>query len=81
MLLMNSEDNGIHWTEPREFLNYSEVHGYLTVLRDGRILCTYANYHLPFGSVAILSNDQGKTWDKQHPILQVAVGFLRPAPL
>ena len=68
MLLMNSEDNGIHWTEPREFLNYSEVHGYLTVLQDGRILCTYANYHLPFGSVAVLSNDQGKTWDMQHPI-------------
>ncbi len=72
MLLMNSEDNGVHWTEPREFLNYSEVHGYLTMLKDGRILCTYANYHLPFGIEAILSNDQGKTWDKQHPI-QLAV--------
>ncbi len=72
MLLMNSEDNGIHWTEPREFLNYSEVHGHLTVLKDGRILCTYANYHLPFGIVAVLSSDNGKTWDKQHPI-QLAI--------
>jgi hypothetical protein len=72
MLLMNSDDNGIHWTEPREFLNYSEVHGHLAVLKDGKVLCTYANYHLPFGLVAILSNDQGKTWDKQHPI-QLAI--------
>jgi hypothetical protein len=68
MLLIESDDEGKTWSKPREFLQYSEVHGQLTLLKDGRLLCTYANYHLPFGAVAIASEDYGKTWDHQHPI-------------
>lgn len=34
---------------------------------DGRILATYSNYHLPFGVYAVVSQDQGKTWDLDHP--------------
>ncbi len=41
----------------------AEVHAYLTELRDGRIMATYANYHLPYGACAILSTDRGRTWD------------------
>ena len=46
----------------------AEVHAYLTELRDGRLLATYSNYHLPWGSFAIVSKDSGKTWDLDHPI-------------
>lgn len=67
MVLMESSDEGRTWTPPRDFLNYSEVQGQLTLLNDGRILCTYTSYHLPFGVAAVLSDDLGKTWDLAHP--------------
>ena len=68
MILTESTDGGLTWTEPRDFLNYSEVHGHLLRLSDGHLLCTYASYHLPYGIQAILSTDEGRTWDTQHPI-------------
>ena len=40
------------------------MHAYLTELKDGRILATYSNYHLPFGVYAIVSRDGGRTWDR-----------------
>ena len=67
MVLTESSDEGRTWTAPREFLQYSEVQGQLTLLSDGRLLCTYTNYHLPFGVAAVVSNDLGKTWDFDHP--------------
>ena len=66
MVLMESSDEGRSWSAPREFLNYSEVQGQLTLLRDGRLLCTYTHYHLPFGVAAVLSHDDGRTWDHDH---------------
>ncbi len=67
MVLIESSDGGTTWVGPRDFLNYSEVQGQLTLLKDGRILCSYTNYHLPFGACAVVSNDLGKTWDFEHP--------------
>jgi len=72
MVLTESQDEGRTWSEPREFLQYSEVHGQLTVLKDSRLLCTYTNYHLPFGAGGVVSYDYGKTWDFEHP-LQLAI--------
>jgi hypothetical protein len=72
MVLLESTDEGLTWTEPREFLQYSEVQGQLTLLQDGRLLCTYTNYHLPFGVGGVVSSDYGKTWDFDHP-LQLAL--------
>lgn len=68
MILTESKDGGKTWSKPRPFLSYTEVHAHLLPLKDGRLLCTYASYHLPFGVFAILSEDGGKTWDDQHPI-------------
>lgn len=48
--------------------NTAEVHVYLKELKDGRLLATYANYHLPWRIFAILSADGGGTWDLRHPI-------------
>ncbi|MBI2193470.1 MAG: exo-alpha-sialidase [Planctomycetes bacterium] len=69
MLLAESEDGGLTWSPPRPFLGYSEVHAHLLRLQDGRLLCSYASYHLPYGVFAVLSEDDGQTWDRDHPIL------------
>ena len=48
--------------------NTADVHVYLTKLADGRLLATYANYHLPYGVCAIPSSDTGITWNRDNPI-------------
>lgn len=72
MILSESADEGRTWSPPRDFLNYSEVQSQFTLLADGRLLCTYTNYHLPFGVGAIVSHDLGQTWDTTHR-LQLAL--------
>ena len=67
-VLTESRDGGKHWSKPWKMSANAEVHVYLTELRDGRLLATYSNYHLPWGSFAIVSKDRGKTWDLDHPI-------------
>jgi len=67
-VLTESADGGTTWTHPRPFLGYSEIDAHLTKLEDGRLLCTYHNVHVPFGIMAIFSDDQGRTWDKEHPV-------------
>ena len=68
IVLMESDDNGLHWTEPRVFLAPGEIHAHLLVLGDGRLLCTYARHGLPRGIFAVVSDDRGKTWDTDHPV-------------
>ncbi len=64
----DSSDDGKHWSKPWRMGNTAEVHAYLTELDDGRILATYANYHLPWGVYAVISEDGGKTWDIENSI-------------
>lgn len=66
MVLMESRDEGRSWSVPREFLQYSEVQGQLTLLSNGLLLCTYTLYHLPFGVAAVISRDQGRTWEHEN---------------
>ena len=72
MVIMESTDEGVTWTKPREFLQYSECQSQFTLLEDDRLLATYTHYHLPFGVAAVISYDYGKTWDFDHP-LQLAL--------
>lgn len=72
LVLTRSDDDGLTWTPCRDFLGYAKVHGWLTPLADGRLMCTYASYHLPFGVFAVLSDDLGGTWDTRRPI-QIAI--------
>ena len=67
-LLTESRDDGKTWSRPRAISRTAEVHAFLTELKDGRLLATYSNYHLPFGVYAIVSRDGGRTWDRDHPI-------------
>jgi hypothetical protein len=74
--LTESTDNGKTWKKPWPLTQTAQVHAYLTELRDGRLLCTYSNYHVPFGVSAILSRDGGRTWDYDNSIrLSVSNGY------
>ena len=70
--LTESADDGTSWSRPWRASGTAEVHGYLTELADGRLLMTYASYHLPYGPIAIVSSDGGKTFDRDNPI-QLAI--------
>lgn len=67
-LITESTDDGRNWSKPAVMTNNAEVHVYLTALKDGRVLATHSNYHLPYGVYAVLSKDGGKTWDLDRPI-------------
>ncbi|MDP8285739.1 MAG: sialidase family protein [Candidatus Electryonea clarkiae] len=68
-VITRSTDDGKTWSRPEQLLNTAEVHAYLTKLSDGRILATYSNYHLPYASCVIISNDGGKTWDRENIVV------------
>ena len=58
-----SDDGGRTWSKPRPVTGYMEVPGQVMELHDGRLLLTYGVRHYPMGAQAVLSNDQGKSWD------------------
>lgn len=62
-----SDDNGLTWTQPfrTPMLGFPP---HLTVLRDGRTLCTYGRRRAPFGERAMLSVD-GITWEAAQEIV------------
>ncbi len=75
-VITESTDNGRTWVRPWQLLTTAQVHAYLTELADGRLLCTYSNYHVPFGVSAVLSYDAGKTWDLDNTIrLSTSSGY------
>lgn len=60
-----STDGGWTWSIPAA----TPIWGYpahLLALRDGRILCVYGYRAQPYGIRAVLSYDQGQTWDAEH---------------
>jgi hypothetical protein len=67
-VITESSDDGGHWAKPRQMTNTAEVQVHLAKLDDGRLLATYSNYHLPWGTYAIVSADDGESWDLEHRI-------------
>ena len=83
-----SLDGGRTWTKSRPVTNYMEVPGHLMRLKDGRLLLTYGVRHYPMGVQAMLSSDEGKTWDKSNTFMLAwhgafcwnAPGWFHPYP-
>ena len=63
-----STDDGWTW----QGLHRTPIWGWpphLLRLRSGRILCTYGHRREPFGVRAVLSDDEGETWDMDNEIV------------
>jgi sialidase-1 len=63
-----SEDFGKSWAPFRT----TEIWGHppnLTLLRDGRVLCTYGYRRAPFQIRASLSKNRGESWDQANEII------------
>ena len=75
-VITESTDDGKTWAKPWQLLPCAEVHAFLNVLDDGRLLASYSNYHLPYGAFAVQSSDAGRTWDLDHPVqLSLSAGI------
>ena len=60
-----SRDGGSTWTARETGIKGHPPSG-LVPLRDGRLVLTYGYRHPPYGVRAVLSRDEGVTWDTGH---------------
>ena len=63
-----SEDGGVTWSQPLR----TDIRGYpphLLRLQDGRLLCCVTYRWEPMGIRAVLSEDNGKSWDVANTIV------------
>lgn len=63
-----SDDSGLTWSQPVS----TAIKGYpphMLRLQDGRILCAVTYRWAPMGIRAVLSSDNGRTWDTEHTII------------
>ena len=67
-----SWDAGYTWSAPRRITEHKEHPADLLRLADGRILLAYGHRKPPFGVRAMVSHDDGATWDVGHKITLVA---------
>jgi hypothetical protein len=60
-----STDGGLTWTDVRDFGDYGVMYPRVMRLHDGRLLLTFTQRAMiaPIGLQAILSHDDGETWD------------------
>jgi hypothetical protein len=67
-----SDDAGRTWSRPARKITDEWHHpADLLLLSDGAVLMTFGSRHPPFGVRALLSHDQGRTWDNHHAIVFV----------
>ncbi len=69
-----STDKGKTWTEPEMLLD--ETGGappHILKLKSGKLLCTYGRRKLPFGIMAMISKDNGKTWERDIRLYENSV--------
>ena len=63
-----SEDGGITWSHPM----LTDIRGYpphIIRLQDGRLLCAVTHRWAPMGIRAVVSGDNGRSWDTTHTII------------
>ena len=76
LAISESTDDGHTWSEPEPVTYYMEVPGHLMELRDGRLLLTHGVRHYPMGAQALLSEDEGRTWDMENRFMLCWFGAL-----
>jgi len=69
-----STDKGHTWSQPKKILGDREHPGDLLRLKNGDILLCYGERNKPYGVRAVLSHDDGKTWDTAQTIMLAADG-------
>jgi hypothetical protein len=62
-------DDSTTWVEEREFMDYAQLHPHTLDLADGRLLCAVTNRNFPFGTQAVVSEDEGRTWSEDKPFI------------
>ena len=69
LAVSRSADGGTTWTEPIPVTNAREHPADLTLLSNGWIILFFGVRHEPFGVQAVISKDNGWTWDEQRLII------------
>jgi hypothetical protein len=64
-----SRDGGYHWSEPVRISRNNEHPPDLLRLRSGQIVLTYGQRNKPYGVEAIISADEGKTWNRHERVV------------
>jgi hypothetical protein len=65
LLVTHSADGGKTWDTPVAVTAPKEHPGDLIRLKNGDLLLTFGERNAPRGAVAMLSHDEGKTWDSK----------------
>ena len=64
-----SSDEGRSWSQPRQVTGTNEHPADLLVLADVRLLMSHGVRHQPFGVQAMLSRDEGASWETKQKVL------------
>ncbi|HOV62852.1 MAG TPA: sialidase family protein [Spirochaetia bacterium] len=67
-----SSDAGYTWSSPHRCTGPKEHPADVIRLSNGNLLFVYGHRTAPFGVWAMLSRDEGKTWDRDHIAMLVA---------
>ncbi len=63
-----SMDYGRTWQGPTPFTQGEQHPGGAFQLKSGKVLATWGNRRPPMGAAAMISNDEGITWDYDHRV-------------
>jgi len=70
-----SNDGGYTWSDPQQITRAAEHPADLTLLQSGRLLMTFGRRRRPMGCGALISEDFGKTWQRDREILLAGDGI------
>ena len=69
IFLAFSKDDGRTWSKPDQVTGRAEHPADLLVLSNGNLLMSYGVRHQPYGVQAMLSRDEGASWERKKKIL------------